>query len=94
MFQIVPHTPSRLLIREAVAAVRWAAPDAPVGRAAERSFGRASNCASPFKTSSGRSTCFVILRHRVLSSAGELTGYAFSVKARARLLKHERAVLV
>lgn len=153
MFQTALDTPiGRLLIegtREAVTAVRWAAPDAPVGKACRvviqarrqlREYFQGKRRTFDVPISLGATTEFrrsvltivqsvgygetityaeiarrlkrgtapravgqanahnpiniIIPCHRVLSSTGKLTGYAGGVKAKAWLLKHERAVLV
>lgn len=55
------------------------------GSATSRAVGQA-NAHNPINV--------IIPCHRVLSTSGKLTGYAGGVKAKAWLLKHERAVLV
>jgi methylated-DNA-[protein]-cysteine S-methyltransferase len=55
------------------------------GSATSRAVGQA-NARNPIN--------IIIPCHRVLSSSGKLTGYRGGVKAKAWLLRHERAVLV
>lgn len=55
------------------------------GSATSRAVGQA-NARNPVN--------IIIPCHRVLSSSGKLTGYRGGVKAKAWLLRHERAVLV
>jgi methylated-DNA-[protein]-cysteine S-methyltransferase len=55
------------------------------GSATSRAVGQA-NARNPINV--------IIPCHRVLSTSGKLTGYAGGVKAKAWLLRHEKAVLV
>jgi methylated-DNA-[protein]-cysteine S-methyltransferase len=55
------------------------------GSATSRAVGQA-NARNPLN--------IIIPCHRVLSVSGKLTGYAGGVKAKAWLLRHEKAVLV